>query len=405
MHKYTNNSTLNNSNFNRLVPESKPPCLKSTSRTSSRLRVALIGASGYTGLELGRSLLQHPYVDSLTLGTNETIIPLDHWLPETLGREIQCYSVSTLISTASEYDIVFLATPAHVSMEIVPQLLKNSPKIVDLSGAFRLNSSEQFETWYGIKHSSPELLGSALYGLSPFYHNDSSFNYRMGSHGSNPEEQNLNDIRLVANPGCYATAIQMALIPLLRKKLIYQDTIVIDAKSGTTGAGKKATETQLFAEVSENCIPYKVGKHQHYPEFCNHIESLTQITIKPHFSTSLLPIRRGITAGIYAHLKSGYDISHITNAFEEAYSHYPLVRYLPLIESLSSQENFSLLSLRKVVGSARTHISYTVNHDKLYLYSCIDNLMKGAASQAIENMNYLYGWPIHTGLIHREGLT
>ncbi len=394
MHNYSfeNNSkkASNDSSLNSNKSKSN-----STGSATSRLRVGLIGARGYSGMELGRSLLQHPYVESLTLGTNETAIHLKHWLPESLGREVQCLPVNALIESASQFDIVFLATPAEASMELAPGLLKSSTKVIDLSGAFRLSTTEKYQTWYGLKHTSPELLGLAQYGLSPFLSTASD------SNSTSPHSE----IRLIANPGCYATAVQMALIPLLKKNLLQTESIVIDAKSGTTGAGKKAAESQLFAEISEDSFPYKIGKHQHYPEFCDHISLLTQTKINPHFSTSLLPLRRGITAGIYAHLQPGCQLSDVTQAFQEAFAQYPLARFTPLNDpSNSASEDHSILSLKKVVGSARTHISYGVIDNKLYLYSCIDNLMKGAASQAIENMNYLWGWPVHTGLLHREGL-
>jgi N-acetyl-gamma-glutamyl-phosphate reductase len=343
-------------------------------------------------MELGRGLLQHPYVESLTLGINESKIHLQHWLPESIERPVTMMTIPQLIENASQLDVVFLATPAEASVELAPAFLKASAHVIDVSGGFRLENPSNFREWYGFDHKAPELLKVAHYGLSPFV----NFQSRTSTTTQPPS----NFGALVANPGCYATAVQMALIPLLKQNLLILDSIVIDAKSGTTGAGKKASESQLFAEVEGECLPYKVGKHQHFPEICEHIEKLTQTPINPMFSTTLIPVRRGIIAGIYARLQNQGSLNDVAAAFDAAYSNYPLVRHA----AADSIEGAPLLSLKKVVGSARTHITYKVDNDKLYLYSSIDNLMKGAATQAIENMNQLWGWPVHTGLLHREGL-
>ncbi len=355
----------------------------SPNKKQNRLRIGIVGARGYSGMELGRSLLQHPYVESLTLGINESQIQLKHWLPEALDRQVTALTIPQMLDSISQLEVVFLATPADVSMELAPTLLNAATKVIDISGAFRLASNDSYKKWYGFEHKSTALLGEATYGLSPF----TPIQGKVGA-------------QLIANPGCYATAVQMALIPLLKQNLLKTDIIVIDAKSGTTGAGKKASETQLFAEVEGECLPYKIGKHQHFPEICEHIGKIAGTEINPIFSTTLIPVRRGIIAGIYAHLKDGVKVQDIESAFKTAYENYPLVRYAQADRS----EGAPLLSLKHVVGSARTHLAYAVDGSKLYLYSSIDNLMKGAATQAIENMNCLWGWPVHTGLLHREGL-
>lgn len=352
-------------------------------KKQNRLRVGIVGARGYSGMELGRSLLQHPYVESLTLGINESQIQVKHWLPEALDREVTAITIPQMMESVSKLDVVFLATPAEVSMELAPAILKASTKVIDISGAFRLSTVDSYKKWYGFEHKGGSLLGEAAYGLSPF-------TQTAGKEGA----------QLIANPGCYATAVQMGLIPLLKQNLLKTESIVIDAKSGTTGAGKKASEPQLFAEVEGECLPYKIGKHQHFPEICEHIKNLSGVAIDPMFSTTLIPVRRGIIAGIYAQLNEGVSITDIDSAFKSAYENYPLVRFARADRS----EGMPLLSLKHVVGSARTHLAYTVDGSKLYLYSSIDNLMKGAATQAIENMNCLWGWPVHTGLLHREGL-
>lgn len=364
----------------------------SSESVSPSLRVALVGASGYSGMELGRQLLRHPGVRSLTLIYNETPIDLQTWIPEARRHSVTTLSLAqfkgSLTSSTGSYhetfDCIFLATPAEASLSLVPLLTSTPLKVIDLSGAFRLQESKHYEEWYGFQHTHPALLSEAHYGLIPF-----------NTH------QNPREIQLIANPGCYATAVQMALIPLVKNSLLRTETLVIDAKSGTTGAGKKASEAQLFAEVDENCLPYRIGKHQHFPEILQSLARWDKTnSLDPIFSTTLLPLRRGILASLYARLQPGVTTQQIQDAYQSCYENYPLVR----ITTSKNSDAPSLLSLRSVVGSARTHITFSVDGTKLQIFSTIDNLMKGAASQAVENMNYLYQWPIDTGLQNFEGL-
>lgn len=362
---------------------------------TSALRVALVGASGYSGMELGRCLLKHPGVQSLTLIVNETSVDPKTWIPEARRHSLSSLSMASFKDSLSNFDLIFLATPAEVSMDLVPQFLAASPalKVIDLSGAFRLKTSDLYSTWYGFKHTHPELLLQAHYGLMPFHAAPQSHSQSPTSH---PQS-----LSLIANPGCYATAVQMALIPLLKSQLIKLETMTIDAKSGTSGAGKKASIHQLFAEVAEDSFAYRIGKHQHLPEIQHYLMQFSgAINIDPIFSTTLLPIRRGLVAAIYARLNEGVTALDIEQAYARDYENYPLV----YISSAQAPEAQSLLSLKSVVGSARTHIVYSVEGAKLQLYSHIDNLMKGAATQAIENMNYLNNWPLNTGLTDLEGL-
>lgn len=305
------------------------------------------------------------------------------------ARNVACRLDSELLAD-TPVDVVFLATPADVSMDLAPKLLKRGSRVIDLSGAFRLKASDM-KGAYGFAQTEPSTLAQAQYGLSPW----------IGP---------ASGVTMIANPGCYATAIEMALIPVLRAGLIEPSSIVIDAKSGTTGAGKKASENLLFTEVEGECLPYKVGRHQHYPEIVEAVELFAGVRIDAHLSTSLLPVRRGIIAGVYARLKpqavagaTGGSIGRaedaVADAFDRAYASYSLLTHG------RADKNAQLLQLKRVVGTARTHISYVVEGDKLYLFSCIDNLMKGAASQAIENFNRLSDLPVETGLSQLEAIT
>ena len=326
----------------------------------SKIQVALVGGSGYSGLELQRLLKKHPFIDVKGTFNSQNVSEMK----------------------PSDYQLVFLATPAEVSVRLAPGIIGAGVKVIDLSGAFRLNMKDikaGYQEWYGMNHDSVELVKKAVYGLHPWTN-------------VAPEA-----VSLVANPGCYATAILMGLLPLLCSKLIQPDTIVIDAKSGTTGAGKKAVESQLFSEVDGECLPYKVGVHQHLPEIKLFAETFGDSVIDPFFTTSLLPVRRGIIAGVYAKLNAGKSALLIADAFREYYANYPFV-------SVSSEITNEVVSLKKVTGTAMTHISFKVVGEKLYLFSCIDNLLKGAASQAVENFNFLYQIPATTGLDHLEAI-
>jgi N-acetyl-gamma-glutamyl-phosphate reductase len=340
-----------------------------------KITCSIVGARGYAGLELVRLLLQHPYVDLTFCYATSEFKLTDHFQSE-LAAKVVCLPDSEILNNLT--DVVFLATPAEVSLRLAPLILARGKKVIDLSGAFRLKKHD-YHKWYGFEHSESVILQSSQYGLSPWV-------------GPTKSES------LVANPGCFATAVLTALIPILKNNLIAVDSIVIDAKSGTTGGGKKAAENLLYSEVSEECLPYKVGRHQHYPEILEAIEMYSGAKIEAHFTTSLLPVRRGIIAGIYARLNKGYSISDVEEAFVQAYSDYSLVQFADV------KKNASLLSLKKVVGTARTHISFEVQGDRLYLFSCIDNLLKGAASQAVENLNRISDWPLTTGVSRLEAL-
>ncbi|MEQ1722813.1 MAG: N-acetyl-gamma-glutamyl-phosphate reductase [Pseudobdellovibrio sp.] len=337
---------------------------------------SVVGARGYSGLELTRILMQHPSV-KLTHCFATAKFKLTDYVSNPKAKDIVCLPDSEIMQNLT--DVVFLATPAEVSLKLAPQILAAGKKVIDLSGAFRLKKND-YKKWYGFEHTETGLLEQAHYGL---------VNWAKPSAGEN----------LVANPGCYATATALAIIPLLKSNIIFQDSIVIDAKSGATGAGKKATENLLFTEVTEDCIPYKVGRHQHYPEIIETIEAVTGQLIEAHFTTSLIAVRRGIIAGVYAKLKPQITKQDVASCFTSAYSEQALISFGDLCE------NSNLASLRKVVGTAKTHITFEVVDNKLYVFSCIDNLLKGAASQAIENLNRLCDLPTHTGLTHLEATT
>lgn len=336
--------------------------------------VSVVGARGYTGLETARQLLRHPFA-KLTHCFATSEFSLDQYLQNTKAKEVKCLSEKDLMNNLT--DVVFLATPAEASLKLAPEILKQGKAVIDLSGAFRLKKSD-YVKWYGFTHEEKELLKEASYGLVPF---------------AKPADSNL-----IANPGCYASSVLMALIPLIKNKLVDVSSIVIDAKSGTTGAGKKAAENLLFTEVDGEVLPYKIGKHQHLPEIIEAVEQFTGVVINPFFTTHLLPTRRGILSSLYMNVKSGVTKEQIEQAYKDSYAQNSLVFFG------EAAKQPQLLSLKKVVGTAHTHISYELVNEKLFVFSTIDNLMKGAASQAIENFNRLCDFPADAGLAEMEAI-
>jgi N-acetyl-gamma-glutamyl-phosphate reductase len=329
---------------------------------------SIVGARGYSGQELARLLLGHPAV-KLTHAYATQSFDLSAEIFDDRAKGVKCLTQDQLFSNLT--DIVFLATPAEVSMELAPKIMDAGKMVIDISGAFRLKAAD-ISKWYGFEHTAKAQLAVADYGLAPF---------------CGPMPKNT---QLVANPGCYATSISMALIPLLKRGLIDADTLVIDAKSGTTGAGRKASENQLFAEVAGECLPYKVGKHQHLPEIQEAVLQFSKKQIDPHFVTELLPVRRGILASIFAKT-SAKSLDQIEQAYSEEFAAYPLVRH--------GRDISRLAKLTPVVGTPYTHISYELVGNKLYVFSVIDNLMKGAASQAVENLNRHLDLPLTFTLV------
>lgn len=354
---------------------------------------AVVGARGYSGLELSRLLFKHPATELAAVFATDAGFALSDYLPERAAETVPAHAVSELERLASGYDTVFLATPAEVSIELAPMLLGKGCRVIDLSGAFRLKGATRTETlelyrkWYGLEHAAADLVARAEFGLAPW---------------AGPATKN----KLISNPGCYATSVLMAVIPLLKAGVIEPASLVIDAKSGTTGAGRKSAENLMFTEVEGECLPYKVAAHQHLPEIISYAAAFGGGAIDPLFTTSLIGVRRGIIAGIYGRLSQAAQRADdpqalVEKAFASAYAGYPLAR----VTALTSKNERQALSLKKAVGSARVHIGYKLSGDKIYVFSLIDNLLKGAAGQAVENFNRLHDLAVETGLIELEGLS
>ncbi len=349
-----------------------------------KYNVVIYGVQGYVGQTLMMLIMNHPSLILVGVHSRQSKTDLYYHLPVLEEHAIPVYGLHEHAHHAN-VDIALLATPPQVSMDIVAALSQQPMHIIDLSGAFRL-PEEEFIKWYQMPYtlsSSPQ----SKYGLSPW--------------------ANSTEHSLIANPGCYATCALMTLIPLLKENIIAANPIIIDAKSGVSGAGKHANPDLMFCEISGNFFPYKVGKHQHTPEINQALLAFTGQTTQVLLTTQMLPIPQGISMSIYADpmspgMKDADLVQAIQKAYDKAYQHYPFVKYVDISKNDVAKNQF-ILSLKHVVGTPSTHIGFAVHQGKVTLFSCIDNLLKGAATQAIENINTLYQLPIHTGLTAMKG--
>ncbi len=336
-----------------------------------KTRVGIVGASGYSGMVATRLLLGHPNVE-LAFCTS------DKWAGDPVFARVGMPAPEDLryvpngdaLAAAADVPYVLLATSAEVSIDLAPKLLARGASVIDLSGGFRLHDAAAYPRWYKLEHAAPELLARAHYGLPELA-------------GAPPRTG------LVANPGCYPTATILALAPLLRAGLIEPSGIVVDAKSGVTGAGRQAKEAYSFSEVEGDFRAYKLLSHQHTPEIAQ-VLSVPSLTFTAH----LLPVRRGILATSYVRPRPGVRASALEEALRAAYARAPFVR-------VAKPEEVTLSS---VVGTNECHVGVTANDDVAIVVSSIDNLVKGAAGQAVQNLNLMLGLDEATGLagLHRS---
>ena len=344
-----------------------------------------MGASGYSGVEATRILAQHPGVD-LRLVTS------DRWAGEQVSDRFGfggavgalTYAAQAEVADLVEgLEVVLLATPAPVSLALAPKLLARGLRVIDLSGAFRLQDASQYRAFYGFAHDAPDLLREAVYGLPEFH------------------AEAIRSARLVANPGCYATAAALALAPLLTGELLESGSLIVDAASGTTGAGRSATEALSFSEVDEDFRAYRTLRHQHTPEIVQTLGQVAGRKLPLTFTPHLLPLKRGILITAYAHLREGVGDAQVTQAFEAAYTQAPFTRLLP--------GGADAVGLKAVVGTNRCHLGVSVAGDdaldprRVVVTGAIDNLTKGAAGQAIQNLNLMCGFDEGLGLSTLQG--
>ena len=342
-----------------------------------KARIGVLGASGYTGSELVRLLLRHPRAE-LTLLTAD----------RRAGQEMRAvfpqfspFALPTLVSLdgvdwlAANLDLIFCALPHATTQKVIKSIMGAVPstRIVDLSADFRLADTAAYAKWYGHEHHAPELQGQAVYGLTEVYRRD------------------IKHAHLVANPGCYTTCAQLPLLPLLKAKAIDPAEIVIDAKSGMTGAGRSAKEAMLFSEVSEGFHAYGLGHHRHMAELDQEFSKAAGREVVVTFTPHLVPMNRGILSTVYVRGRRNRTAEEMHDVLAKAYAREPFVHVLPFGET--PQTRHVRGSNMTMIGVVRDRIA-----GRAILVSALDNLVKGASGQAVQNMNVMLGYPEPLGL-------
>lgn len=338
------------------------------------VKVGVYGASGYTGQELLKHLLFHPAVAVAAITSRRYAgLPLADVYPAFQGLTNLSFMNATPDEVACLADVVFLALPHGVSMTVAPAFLAAGKKVIDLSADFRLRDAGGYEQWYG-KHTAPELLAEAVYGIPELY------------------RETIRNAGLIANPGCYPTSVILGLAPVLKAGWIDTASIIVDAKSGVSGAGREPQVTSLFCEVNEGFKAYKVGgQHRHIPEMEQELSILAGREITISFTPHLLPVNRGILSTIYGSLKRDATVTELTDLYRRFYRNETFVR-------ICKPGTFPNIS--SVCGSNGCDIGVTVDQrtKRIIILSAIDNLIKGAAGQAIQNMNLICGLNEEAGL-------
>lgn len=348
--------------------------MTSSGGQKARLRVGIVGGTGYAGVELLRLLVSHPEVElaAITSRSEEGTLVADMF-PNLRGHTDLRFTVPDA-SRLGECDVVFFATPHTVAMGMARELLAAGTRIVDISADFRLRDATLWSQWYGAEHACPDLLSEAVYGLPEVN--------REAIHGA----------RLVACPGCYPTAIQLGFLPLLEKDLVDRDHLIASAGSGASGAGRGAKVPMLLAEAAESFKAYAASGHRHLPEIEQGLADIAgapaSITFVPH----LVPMVRGIHASLYCTLKPGApSLDELQSLFEQRYREEPFVDVLP--PGTHPETRWT-----KGSNDCRIALHRPGNRDTLVVLSVIDNLVKGASGQAVQNMNIMFGLPEDAGL-------
>ena len=352
---------------------------EAASRPGSAVRAAVAGATGYAGRELVALLSRHPSARITRLMSSgrdgRGAFPIEQSHPALRGKgKLICQRLKVEDLTPSEVDVIFLSTPHETSHDVVPELLDRGLRVIDLSGAFRLKDASGFARWYGFEHRATQALAEAVYGVPEL------------------NAAAIREARLVANPGCYATSVILALAPLLRAGWVDLSAgIISDSKSGASGAGRAPSDRLHFPEVNENCRAYGLFNHRHVPEMLQALGiEESRFTFTPH----LLPITRGLLSTVYVRLAASRPakrLEQVVELFEEFYARSSLVRVYPQGE---------LPEIQAVAHSNFADLGFALDErtGRLIVVSALDNLGKGAAGQAVQNMNLMFGFAEETGL-------
>lgn len=334
------------------------------------VKVGIVGGTGYTGVELLRLLAQHPAVDIVTITSRgDAGTPVSSMFPS-LRRRVNIAFEDPATADLAACDLVFFATPNGVAMEQAPALLDAGVRVIDLAADFRIKDVAEWERWYAMRHACPHWVERAVYGLPEL------------------NRAAIRSARLVANPGCYPTAVQLGWMPLIEAGLVDLQTLIADAKSGVSGAGRKAELATLFSETSDNFKAYGVAGHRHLPEMRQGLAAMAGHPVGLTFVPHLTPLIRGIHATLYARVLEKTDFQDL---FERRYADESFVDVLP---PGSHPDTRSV----RAANYCRIAVHRPQQGDVVVVLSVIDNLVKGAAGQAVQNMNIMFGLPESEGL-------
>lgn len=346
------------------------------SENMKKVRVGIVGSTGYGGVELVRLLLTHPYVDITSVISSSSAGELfsegyPH-MTDIISQPLDAVDVDLL---KSKVDVVFTATPSGVSSELAPKLLEAGLKVIDLSGDFRLKKPEVYERWYQKKAADEKYLQRAIYGLAEIY------------------GEQVQGADFIANPGCYTTTSLLGLIPAVKAGWIDPDSIIIDAKSGVSGAGRGVNLGVHYSEVNENFKAYKVNKHQHIPEIEQVLSQEAGRDIVTTFTTHLVPMTRGIMCTMYGKLKGNWTDQDFVDLYRQFYEGRKFMRI---------RDAGKWPATKEVFGSNYCDIGFSVDErtGRVTIIAVTDNVVKGAAGQAIQNLNLMMGWDETLGLLH-----
>ncbi|MEJ2213177.1 MAG: N-acetyl-gamma-glutamyl-phosphate reductase [Gammaproteobacteria bacterium] len=334
------------------------------------ISVGIVGGTGYTGVELLRLLSMHPEVDLQVITSRSNAgMPVAEMFPN-LRQHLDICFTEPDIERLNACELVFFATPNGTAMKMVPELLDAGVRVIDLAADFRIKDISVWSQWYNMEHACPELVDEAVYGLPEM------------------NREAIKDARLIANPGCYPTAVTLGLLPLIEKGLVDFSSVIADCKSGVSGAGRGANVGTLMAECSDSFKAYAVPGHRHLPEISQNLSDIAGESVPLTFVPHLLPMIRGIHATLYARIKNETDWQKL---YEERYQDEYFVDVLP---QGSHPETRSV----RGVNQNRIAVHQPQDGDVLVVLSVIDNLVKGAAGQAVQNMNLMFNLPENLGL-------
>lgn len=335
-----------------------------------KIKVGIIGATGYVGVELIRILSNHKNIKISALGSNSFVGSNINEIYPNIGNlnSMKCMKNEEVINKC---DFLFTALPHGVSEKFAIEATKQGKKVVDLGADFRLRDEKEFKKWYNVEFLDKKLHEYSVYGLCEIY------------------REKIKDAKIVANPGCYVTSISLPLIPLLKKKLIKKEGIIADSKSGVTGAGRGLNLLTHYPEINENIVPYKIGEHRHTPEIEQNLSDAAGQKIKIIFTPILIPINRGIISTIYCDKEEDVTLEQIHKSLSQFYQKEEFVEVLPIGKTST---------IKHVRLSNKCVISIHENDEKIIICSAIDNMIKGSAGQGIQNMNIMCGFEENEGL-------